>query len=67
MEEKEDDMGAKVHCLECDDIIESKFRHNFVWCKCGLIGVDGGDEYLRITASSDKDYAVIVVNKKEKD
>ena len=36
-----------VRCLKCDDIIESKFRHDFVTCKCGSISVDGGIDYLR--------------------
>jgi len=34
-------------CDKCGDIIESKYRHDFVWCKCGSIAVDGGHEYLR--------------------
>lgn len=34
-------------CLECDDEIESKRRHDFVTCKCGNISVDGGKDYLR--------------------
>lgn len=37
----------KVRCKSCDDIIESKHRHDFVYCKCGKIAVDGGKEYLR--------------------
>ena len=28
-------------------VIESKFRHDFVWCKCKAIFVDGGTAYLR--------------------
>jgi hypothetical protein len=31
----------------CKDIIESKYRHNFVYCRCGEIFVDGGHDYLR--------------------
>ena len=34
-------------CALCGDIIESKFRHDFVRCKCGAIFVDGGKDYLR--------------------
>jgi len=36
-----------VRCLKCDDIIESKYRHDFVTCSCGNISVDGGHDYLR--------------------
>lgn len=37
----------KAQCKICNDIIESKYRHNFVSCKCGEIFVDGGKDYLR--------------------
>jgi hypothetical protein len=36
-----------MHCLECDQIVESKHRHDFKECKCGNVFVDGGHEYLR--------------------
>lgn len=34
-------------CLNCNEVIESKHRHDFVTCKCGKLSVDGGHEYLR--------------------
>jgi len=34
-------------CLICNTIIESKHRHDFVWCKCGAVAVDGGNDYLK--------------------
>ena len=34
-------------CNHCGDIIESKHVHDFRWCKCHTIYVDGGHEYLR--------------------
>lgn len=34
-------------CLECDDVVESTHRHDFVSCKCGNVFVDGGYSYLR--------------------
>jgi tRNA(Ile2) C34 agmatinyltransferase TiaS len=36
-----------LRCGKCGDEIESKHRHDFKWCKCGAIAVDGGLEYLR--------------------
>lgn len=36
-----------ARCLDCDDEIESLHRHDFKYCKCGNVAVDGGDEYLR--------------------
>lgn len=37
----------KVRCARCGTVIESKHRHDFVWCGCKAIAVDGGREYLR--------------------
>ena len=37
----------KIQCKLCDDIIESKSVHDFRWCKCGMVAVDGGKDYLR--------------------
>lgn len=34
-------------CRGCGDVVESKFRHDFVECKCGAIAVDGGNSYCR--------------------
>ena len=39
----------KIKCKKCGDIIESKFTHDMVWCKCGSVAVDGGKEYQRLT------------------
>jgi len=40
-------MINKAQCLKCKDIIESKHRHDFRYCKCGAIFVDGGQDYWR--------------------
>ena len=37
----------KIQCLNCKDIIESEFTHDFKWCKCSKVFVDGGKSYLR--------------------
>lgn len=34
-------------CLRCDDEIESEYRHDFKWCSCRSIFVDGGFDYIR--------------------
>jgi len=36
-----------AECRKCGDIIESTYRHDFKWCKCKAIFVDGGMDYLR--------------------
>ena len=37
----------KIMCIYCRDVIESKSVHDFKFCKCGRVAVDGGHEYLR--------------------
>ena len=37
----------KIKCLRCDDIIESYHRHDFKFCKCGNVHIDGGKDYLK--------------------
>ncbi len=37
----------KIQCRKCKDIIESKTVHDFKFCKCGAVAVDGGKDYLR--------------------
>jgi hypothetical protein len=37
----------KIKCNKCGDIIESAHRHDFKFCKCGAVAVDGGHDYLR--------------------
>jgi len=38
-----------VKCLACGDTIRSCNRHDFVWCTCKNIAVDGGSWYLKRT------------------
>jgi hypothetical protein len=42
---------SKAKCLKCNDIVESKHRHDFVKCSCKEIFLDGGDEYIRAGAN----------------
>jgi len=37
----------KAKCLICNTIAESKHRHDFCFCQCGAMFVDGGLDYLR--------------------
>ena len=36
-----------IQCTVCDDVIESKHRHDFKWCSCGSCAVDGGNDLFR--------------------
>ena len=37
----------KIKCKKCSEVIESTDRHDFIFCKCGAVAVDGGKDYLR--------------------
>lgn len=47
-------LANRAECKDCGDIIESKYRHDFVTCSCGAISVDGGKDYLRRVGDSSK-------------
>lgn len=34
-------------CLKCGETVYSRNRHDFKYCKCQAIAVDGGHDYLR--------------------
>lgn len=51
-------VANRVQCLVCNDIIESRYRHDFVTCSCGDTSVDGGKDYQRILGSNWKDMSV---------
>ena len=40
-------MKNQAACNSCGEIIESTHRHDFKWCSCGRIAVDGGKDYLK--------------------
>ena len=37
----------KAQCNKCKDIIESTHTHDFKWCSCHNLAVDGGPSYLK--------------------
>lgn len=44
-------MKTKVNCIvcpSCKDVIYSRARHDFHYCSCGEVAVDGGFEYMKI-------------------
>lgn len=58
----------KIKCRHCGDIIESTHIHDFKWCKCGAVAVDGGLEYLKRSANNPNDYqdlSIVAVTEKE--
>lgn len=45
-----------AQCKRCGDIIESRHRHDFVWCSCGSLAVDGGLDYSKRSCESRDGY-----------
>lgn len=37
----------KIRCKKCGDVIESTNVHDYKFCKCCAVAVDGGHDYLR--------------------
>ena len=46
----------KIQCNICMDIIESTYRHDFKYCTCGKVSVDGGKSYLKRSYTHPDDY-----------
>lgn len=46
-----------IKCNHCGEVIESKSVHDFKWCSCGTVAVDGGLCYAkRLYKNSHDDY-----------
>lgn len=48
-----------AYCVTCNELIQSKFRHDFVWCKGKHVAVDGGKDYQKITFTNGHDYYIV--------
>ena len=49
----------RIKCKKCGENIESTSRHDFKFCKCGAVAVDGGKDYLRRVGNKD-DYEELI-------
>jgi hypothetical protein len=38
-----------MKCTKCGDVIYSRAHHDFHWCNCKSIAIDGGREYTKMT------------------
>lgn len=50
VDEKE---APQIQCPYCKTTIYSLYRHDFQWCKCGKMALDGGFDYRRIIGPSE--------------
>lgn len=46
----------EIKCLTCGDEIHSTYRHDFRFCSCHSVGVDGGLDYLRRVGENPDSY-----------
>ena len=59
----------KIRCNKCGEEIESTYTHDFKWCKCDSVAIDGGLDYLRRIAKNKNDYtelSIIISDEKSK-
>jgi len=39
-----------IECLNCGDTIFSRVRHDMRYCSCGEVAIDGGFNYVKMSA-----------------
>lgn len=44
-----------IKCKKCGNVIESTSVHDFKFCSCGSVAVDGGHDYLRRSFKNSQD------------
>ena len=44
----------KIRCKKCCDVIESTHRHDFKYCRCGAVSIDGGTDYQKVGWGADR-------------
>ena len=37
-----------IKCPNCNETIYSRCRHDFHWCSCETVAIDGGSDYTKI-------------------
>lgn len=55
-----------IRCNRCGDVIESVHVHDFKWCSCHSVAVDGGHDYLR-RVGNPEDFTDISATVEEED
>ena len=50
----------KIKCLNCNEIIKSKYRHDLVSCKCNNCYIDGGQDYLHFGGNDFNKILIII-------
>lgn len=45
-----------IYCKKCKEVIYSKYRHDWMKCSCGNVGIDGGRDYTKLSFSLPDSY-----------
>ena len=54
-----------IECQKCKEVIWSTHQHDFRYCSCGKIAVDGGQEYTKVVGDRKNwEFRAINVNNK---
>ena len=61
-ESKNERYRQGIHCLSCNTITYSKYRHDYHGCKCGKVTVDGGSAYTKIGFKEKDCYNIIKID-----
>jgi hypothetical protein len=51
-----------LKCKKCGDQLYSRHVHDFRWCSCNSVAVDGGRDYFKITFHEPTDYEIVEVD-----
>lgn len=52
----------EIQCNKCGQNIWSSHRHDFKWCSCGSVAVDGGMDYLKRSVKDDCSYTDLSIS-----
>lgn len=53
-----------IKCKKCGDTVFSRTTHDFRYCGCKLVAIDGGGDYTRIIGEQ-KDYETLQIDLKQ--
>ena len=45
-----------VFCKKCNTLVYSRARHDFRYCECGDVAIDGGRNYTKVSYNKDSDF-----------
>jgi hypothetical protein len=55
-------LQSALHCLECDDVIYSVYRHDMRSCSCKAHAIDGGKDYTKVSYTENKKMEMCQIN-----